>query len=137
MIQSKWRNVGGDLPAHTTKGPASQHPEKNKQTKQFIRGTGLSRDESKGFVAKSTKARKRPKIRNNQVQDVKRQRMNEARKEVKQLVQGTLLPVVTLSGILRLLQSNYSYESGYGILSNFLLILWDPGSKPLQGNHAT
>ncbi|KAG6941741.1 hypothetical protein JG688_00018510 [Phytophthora aleatoria] len=55
--------------------------------------------------------------------------MNEARKEAKQLVQGTLLPVVTPSGILRLL---HSYESGYGILSNFLLILWDPGSKPLQ-----
>ncbi|KAG6959635.1 hypothetical protein JG687_00008665 [Phytophthora cactorum] len=53
------------------------------------------------------------------VQEVKCQRMNEARNEAKQLVQGTLLPVVTLSDISRLLLSSYSYESACGILSSF------------------
>jgi hypothetical protein len=50
---------------------------------------------------------------------MKKKRMAESRKEAKQLVQGTLLPVTTLSNVARVIKSSYSYESAHEFLSSF------------------
>ncbi|KAG1711915.1 hypothetical protein DVH05_009156 [Phytophthora capsici] len=52
------------------------------------------------------------------MQEAKRQRMDGAQKEAKQLVQGTLMPVFTLNDVTRVLKSSYSYESAYDFLKN-------------------
>ncbi|KAI9982447.1 hypothetical protein PInf_008390 [Phytophthora infestans] len=76
-----------------------------------------SSEECSFFLSKSTKNRGRPKIRKNQKQQVKKQRLVNSLKEAKQLVQGTLTPVITLSNVATVLKSTYSYESAYEFLS--------------------
>ncbi|KAG6949728.1 hypothetical protein JG687_00014668, partial [Phytophthora cactorum] len=49
----------------------------------------------------------------------KRQRVGEARKEANHLVQGTLLPPITLRDIAIVLKSTYSLESAHDVLSQF------------------
>ncbi|KAG1694432.1 hypothetical protein DVH05_001234 [Phytophthora capsici] len=88
-----------------------------------------SSEECSFFVSKSTKTRGRPKIRKNQKQQVKKQRMVNSLKEAKQLVQGELTPVITLSNVARVLKSTYSYESAYEFLSKISVKTMGPRKK--------
>lgn len=57
--------------------------------------------------------------------------MAESWKEAKQLVQGTLLPVTTLSNVSRVLKSSHSYESAHEFLSSFTTKILGPRKQAI------
>ncbi|KAG2825685.1 hypothetical protein PC113_g21871 [Phytophthora cactorum] len=57
--------------------------------------------------------------------------MVESRKEAKQLVQWTLLPVTTLRSVARVLKATYSYESAYEFLSKFAVKTLGPRKQAI------